>query len=107
MVGFGAVQRQLAFKLGVNPYSNYQPLQDELSEVAWTSVGGGMTVSAGFSAVGGTPGTVISVTSSANTGRQLVRDNSPRKLDNLNHDSLVAIGGKRASGRGFPEQLQL
>jgi hypothetical protein len=101
MVGFGAAQRQLAFTLGVNPYSDYQPLQDELSEVAWTSVGGGMTVAVGFSAIGGTPGTVVSLTSSANTGRKLVRDNSPRKLDNLNHDSLVSMGVKEPLAEAF------
>lgn len=101
VVGFGAAQRQLAYTLGVNPYSAYQPLQDELSEVAWTSVGGGMTVAVGFSAVGGTPGTVISVTSTANTGRQLVRDNSPRKLDNLNNDSLLSMGVKEELAEAF------
>lgn len=92
MVGFGTAKRQLAFQLGVNPYSDYQPLQDQLSEVAWTSVGGGLTISVAFSAVTGVPGRAVRITSTANTGRELVRDNSPRKLGNLNHESLVSMG---------------
>lgn len=92
MVGFGAAKRQLASQLGVNPYSDYQPLQDQLSEVAWTSVGGGLTVSVAFSAVTGVPGRAVRITSTANTGRELVRDNSPRKLGNMNHESHVSMG---------------
>jgi hypothetical protein len=71
-VGFGAAKRQLAFKLGVNPYSGYQPLQDQMSEIAWTMVGGGLTVMAGFSQISSTAGQVVRITSGSNTARKLV-----------------------------------
>jgi hypothetical protein len=91
-LGFATAKRKFAFKLGVNPYSQYQPLQDALSEVSWTAVGGGLTVTVAFSAVANTAGSVLSGTSFANTARQAVRDNSPRKLQNMNFDSLQAMG---------------
>jgi hypothetical protein len=91
-LGFSTAKRNFAFNLGVNPYSQYQPLQDALSEVSWTAVGGGLTVTVAFRAVNNTAGTVLSSTSFANTARQAVRDNSPRKLQNMNFDTLRSMG---------------
>jgi hypothetical protein len=91
-VGFGAAKRQLAFKLEVNPYSGYQPLQDQMSEIAWTMVGGGLTVMAGFSQISSTAGQVVRITSGSNTARKLVRDKSPRELRNLNLEALQKMG---------------
>ena len=91
-LGFAAIKRELAFKLGVNPYSSSQALQDELSSVAWTSVGGGLTITAAFKAVGGAAGTTLSVGKTADGMRALVRDNSPRKLEQINFDMLESMG---------------
>jgi hypothetical protein len=90
--GFAAAKRQFAYALGVSPYSSFQPLQDELSEVAWTAVGGGLTVSLGFSEIGGAAGTVVRTSKTAESMRGLVRDNSPRKLQNINYDKLRGMG---------------
>ena len=70
-LGHGAAKRAFAFELGVNPYSDFEPLQEELNEVAWTAVGGSLTVSVGFRAIGGTPGTVLSTSKLANGMRKL------------------------------------
>ena len=90
--GFAAAKRQFAYALGVSPYSSFQPLQDELSEVAWTAVGGGLTVSLGFSEIGGAAGTVVRTSKTAESMRGLVRDNSPRKLQDINYDKLRGMG---------------
>jgi hypothetical protein len=95
-VGFATAKRQFAYALGVSPYSTFQPLQDELSEVSWTSVSGGLTVSMGFSAIGGPVGTLASATGTAESMRTLVRDNSPRKLENINQDKLLGMGVKES-----------
>ncbi len=76
----------------MNPYSDYEPLQNELKEVAWTAVGGGLTVTAGFMAIGGTAGLVVRGSKTANTAKKLVRDHSPRKLQNMNAEKLEAMG---------------
>ena len=91
-LGQSNAKRAFAFELGVNPYSQYEPLQKELSEVSWTAVGGGLTVGAAFRAVQNTPGQVLVVSRIANTGRELVRDKSPRELKNRNEESLAAMG---------------
>jgi hypothetical protein len=91
-LGFATAKRNFAYQLGVNPYSSYQPLQDALGEVSWTAVGGGLTVTVAFRAVTNTAGAVLSSTSFANTARQAVRDNSPRKLQNMNFDTLSNMG---------------
>ncbi len=100
-LGFATAKRQYAYELGVNPYSDFQPLQDELGAVAWTATGGGLTVSVGFAAIGGTAGTVLSTTKTANSMRKLVRDNSPRKLQNLNFDKLKAMGVEKSLAEAF------
>lgn len=95
-LGQTTAKRNFAFQLGVNPYSRYQPLQDELSEVSWTAVGGGLTVGAAFRAVKNAPGTVLTTSRMANTGRVLVRDKSPRELANHNEEALLALGMSEA-----------
>ena len=92
--GFAAAKRQFAHGLGVSSYSGFQPLQDELSDVSWTSVGGGMTVTVAFSTLGGAGGAVVQYSGTAESMRALVRDNSPRKLQGINHDKLIGMGVK-------------
>ena len=43
-LGFATAKRNFAYQLGVNPYSQYQPLQDALGEVSWTAAGGACVV---------------------------------------------------------------
>jgi hypothetical protein len=94
-VGFATAKRALAYEMGVSPYTDFKVLEDELNEVAWTSVGGGLTVTVGLKAVQGSrTATVLSATKTANGMRQLVRDNSPRELQNINADKLEAMGIK-------------
>jgi hypothetical protein len=90
-LGFAAAKRQFAYQLGVSAYSSFQPLQDEL-DVAWTAVSGGLTVSMGFRAVDGAGGALLRTTGTAESMRGLVRDNSPRKLKNINHEKLLGMG---------------
>ncbi|MEP5765303.1 MAG: hypothetical protein ABJ308_11955 [Halieaceae bacterium] len=95
-LGHATAKRKFAFQLGVNPYSRYEPLQDALNEVSWAATGGGLTVGAAFRAVKNTPGSVLTTTRIANTGRVMVRDNSPRKLKNLNEEKLLAMGVRQS-----------
>lgn len=91
-LGHAAAMRSFAFELGVNPYTRYEPLRELMGEVSWAAVGGGLTVGAAFRAVRNTPGSVLTITKTANTGRVLVRDKSPRELHNRNEESLRGMG---------------
>ena len=91
-LGHATARRNLAYQLGVNPYTRYEPLEEALSEVSWAAVGGGLTITAAFRAINNTAGSVLTRTKTANMGRQLVRDNSPRKLGNINMETLQSMG---------------
>jgi hypothetical protein len=92
VTGFSAAKRQLAYKLGVNPYSSFEPLQEHLSDVAWVATGGGMTITAAFNTITGKAGRVVRITAGSNTARKLVRDKSPRDLKNHNMETLGRMG---------------
>jgi hypothetical protein len=91
-VGHAAAKRKFAYEFGINPYSSFKPLQEELNDIAWTATGGGLTIKAAFSAIKDTPGTVVQVTGSAAGMRMLVRDKSPAELDKINRKKLKAMG---------------
>ena len=53
MTGFSKTKRDLAIKLGVDPYSTNEVFQKELNKVAWPAFLGKFTVDLGMGAVGG------------------------------------------------------
>ena len=91
-LGQAPVKRQFAYQFGVDPYSTYEPLQKALDHLAWASSGGGLTVKAAFSAVGGGAGTVLSVGGTAGGMKELVRDKSPTELNKIISQHLDTMG---------------
>ena len=53
MTGFSKTKRDLAIKLGVDPYSRNEVFQKELNKVAWPAFLGKFAVNLGMGAVGG------------------------------------------------------
>jgi hypothetical protein len=53
MTGFSKTKRDLAIKLGVDPYTTNEVFQEELNKVAWPAFLGTFTVDLGMAAVGG------------------------------------------------------
>jgi hypothetical protein len=53
MTGFSKTKRDLAIKLGVDPYSTNEVFQKELNKVAWPAFLGKFTVDLGMGVVGG------------------------------------------------------
>ena len=94
-VGYAPVKRAFAYDLGVDPYTDYEPLQDKLSEVARVAFAGGLTPRLAFAALqkaAPTTSMVLRVTSTANSMRELVRDKSPAELESINDEKLKAMG---------------
>ena len=88
LIGFSKVKRQLAFTMGVDPYSRNAVLQQILDEVAWTSFAGKMTFTAALMPLGGAAGAGTGV---GTTLTSSIRDNSPADLRLLNTQQLTAL----------------
>jgi len=90
-IGYAAAKRKFAYEYGINPYTRYEPVQDKLNKMARASVVGGMAPKVAFSLIKKPVGTVLQVTGTADTMRQLVRDKSPAELDEINGEKLKAM----------------
>jgi hypothetical protein len=94
-VGYAPVKRAFAYDLGVDPYTDYEPLQDQLSAIARVAFAGGLTPKLAFAALqkpAPTASAVLRVTSTADGMRKLVRDKSPAELESINDEKLEAMG---------------
>jgi len=99
--GYSAVKRKYAYELDVNPYTAYAPLQDAITDVAQVAFSGGIAPKAAFAAIKRTPGTVLSLTSTADSMKKLVRDNAPARLRDINAETLAKIGVPEDSIKAF------
>jgi hypothetical protein len=110
ILGQSAFKREFAYQFGVDPYTNYEPLQKALNDLAWTSAVGGLTVKAAFMAIPGVAGTVVGYSGTAESMRNLVRDKTPPELDKMNraslHDMNVVdpLAGMFLSGTSYSPQ---
>jgi hypothetical protein len=91
-VGYAPAKRKFAYEYGINPYTRYEPVQEKLTKMARAAVVGGLTPKVAFSLIKKPVGTVLQVTGTADTMRQLVRDKSPAELDDINAAKLKAMG---------------
>jgi hypothetical protein len=93
-VGWTGTKRAFALELGVDPYTEWKPLQDALSSVSRAAFAGGITVGVAMGAVteGTTAGTAISVTSLSGEMNDILRDNPPEALTKLNRKKLKGMG---------------
>jgi hypothetical protein len=100
-LGFGAAKRKFAYELGVDPYSKFEPLQENLGELAWSAVGGGLTIKAAFGAIKDTPGKVVRGLGSSASMKKMVRDMSPEELEDINTEKLEKMGVTKSLIKAF------
>jgi hypothetical protein len=91
-LGQAAAKRDFACRLEVNPYSPNKTLQSKLDDLAWVAFAGGLTVSAAFSAIPNAAGTVVSMSGTSDSMKQMVRDKSPAELNKINKKALSDMG---------------
>jgi hypothetical protein len=93
-VGWAGTRRAFALELGVDPYTDWEPLQEALTSVAKAAFAGGITVGAAMGAVtgDGSFGTLVEVTSMTDDMNAMLLDNPAEILTKLNTDKLKAIG---------------
>ncbi len=102
MTGFSKTKRDLAIKLGVDPYCNNEIFQKELNKVAWPAFLGKFTVDLGMAAVTGGAGTALSALNWTSTLKDALRDKSPTELRLMNLGLLMnGMGVARADADAF------
>ncbi len=93
-VGWAGTKRAFALELGVDPYTDWEPLKKGLTSVARAAFAGGITVGVAMGAVteGTTLGTLIMVTSLTGDMNAILLDNPPEGLTKINREKLVNMG---------------
>jgi len=93
MLGYDAVKRAYALEFGVDPYTEFEPFQERLGEIAKASTAGRLITSAAADAAtkGTLAGTVLDI-SSFGKMKDILKDNPPVTLDRINEEKLLAMG---------------
>lgn len=100
-VGYDAIKRAYAYELGIDVYSNYEPLISMLGKVAQASAAGGLTPRVAMSAINLDVMTVLSLSGTSESMRKLVRDNPPGELLKINTGQLAQIGVQKSLADAF------
>ncbi|RUM92054.1 MAG: hypothetical protein DSZ23_01075 [Thermodesulfatator sp.] len=91
-VGYDAAKRKFAYEFQINPYTDYDPVVEQLGEISRAAVAGGIVPRVAMQAVGGPAGTALGLTATAKSMKKLVRDNAPAELEKINRKKLLEMG---------------
>jgi hypothetical protein len=92
LLGVSDAQRQLAIELGVDPYTDFPPLAQQLRQVAGAMAGGQLTVRAGLVAVTGGVGIGISAASNVEQAKDTLRDKTAAQVIAEVKATLLSLG---------------
>ena len=95
VAGVTTAKVALAAKLGVNPYSQNQELQKELTKNARAAATGGLLVKGGMSVVSGPAGAALSGLGANQTLQNTLVTSTPEDLRILNRKKLLGLGVSR------------
>ncbi len=89
MLGVSQQKRELAARLGVDPYTDFQALNEKMTRLSEAGASGGLTVSAAFMVIPGVGGAIVSGVASGSNLSNLARDYSAAQLLDLNRQKLA------------------
>lgn len=92
LTGASRRKRELAVRLGVDPYSDFPPLQDKLTQLSQAAATGGLLVSGALMAIPGVGGLIVSNASTSANLTNLARDSTPAQLLDIGRQKLAAMG---------------
>ncbi len=97
LLGVTSQRRQLAAKLGVDPYTDYAPLAEKMRQLSEAAATGGLVVTGALMAIPGAAGIVVSNLATANRLgdmriEELARNYSAAQILDLNRQRLLAMG---------------
>lgn len=105
-IGFEAKKRELAFQLGVDPYSSNRELQKQMNRFAWAAYLGGLPFALVPFQETGTPEPAETEIVPARAGadlrlREILRHYAPEDLRRLNRIELAVMGAPAKLADGF------
>lgn len=80
LLGVDDARRQLAVKLGVDPYTEFPPLAKKLTEIAGAMAAGGLTVRAALSAIPSGAGIAVSSVASAASASETLSNKTAAQI---------------------------
>jgi hypothetical protein len=97
--GLGSDQkrRELAAKLGVDPYSDYEPLQARMQKLSQAAAAGGLVVQGAMMAIPGAVGIVVSNVGTSGRVKDSLRDRTAAQLMDMNREKMMAMGLDRGT----------
>lgn len=95
ILGVGKAKTAIAAKLGVSPYTTNEELQQELTNVARATAGGGFVIIGATAAVGGGVGAALSVVGVNQTLQATLVNSTPEDMRLMNRKKLLALGADR------------
>jgi hypothetical protein len=101
LTGAGEAKRRLAYKMGVDPYTLFTPLSEQLARLANASAWGGTATGVGLAFVSGGAGLAISVGATSENLRSLLRDKSAAELEKIGRNMLGTMGVSPATIDAF------
>ena len=101
VTGITKVERELAMKLGVDPYSDFKPLRSGLEDVAQVTAAGALPVTAGIAAISGGAGLAVSGASMGSQISAVVYTHTSRELFEIVTTTLKGLGVDAATTKRF------
>lgn len=85
-------KREIAAKLGVDPYSSNKVLQKELNSLAWAQTVGDWSVSFALAPLSGAAPTIVSTMRMTNSVNNALKEEPPARLRIMNDQKLAQAG---------------
>lgn len=92
LLGVTKKRRELAIHLGVDPYTDYEPLAIRMTQLSEAAATGGLVVSGALMAIPGIGGIIVSNTSASSNISKLARDLTAAQLMDLNRQKIADMG---------------
>src|SRR6185295_2467125 len=101
VTGHTAAVRELAFRLGVDPYTDFKPLRDALNDMGNAMAAGGLSVSAAIMAIPGGAGVAVSATATSADFANSIASKTAADIAEMVRTKLKAMGVDDATCQAF------
>lgn len=97
LLGVTRKRRELAVHLGVDPYTDYEPLAVQMTRLSEAAAAGGLVVTGALMAIPGVGGIIVTNTATSSNVSKLARDNTAAQLMDINRKKIADMGVDNAT----------